>query len=270
MRGNQRAQLGDRVARQRCGRPRKSAPVARRHRRAGPAQLGLVPVLGGAQVQFGQPVGVDAGERRAAHIGQRLTAPQRRGLVQQLRGPVRVTGGEGLPAGRGEGGEAVGVDVVRFDGEPVAGRAELDRQRLAQPGHLRLQRVAGAGRRMRAVEAVDQPFDADRAARLEQQHGQQGPQAGAAEGDRPPVGVLRPERTQDAEPHADDCDCSEYAADTPVGVRRRRRPGAGRRRRRRRPGCGRRSWRRTGRGPPRAPARRWWPRPACRRCRPRR
>jgi hypothetical protein len=68
----------------------------------------------------------------------------------------------------------VDVDVFGVDGEPVPGRVELHgvpdvTQPAAEPGHLGLEGVGGAGRGIVAVQAVDQSFGGDQLPGVQQE-----------------------------------------------------------------------------------------------------
>jgi hypothetical protein len=151
-------------------------------------QCGVRPVLDHGEAEFAEPRGLARRERRGTDVGERGAAPQVQGDPQLLGGEGVVTGGERPPAVGREALEQVQVGVLGRGGEAVAGGVELDRVRVAQrapqPGHLRLQRVGGAGGRVRAVQAVDEPRGRDDPAGVDHQHPEQGPQARAAGGDR--------------------------------------------------------------------------------------
>jgi hypothetical protein len=150
------------------------------------------------------------GERHLPEIGERRSPPEVERLAQQARRARLVAAGEGAAPLRGEPLEPVHVDLVRLDREPVAGRVQLDRragpvlvtQEVAEAGDLGLERVAGVGRRVPAIQPVDQPRHRDHLARIQEQQGEQRAEAGPADGDLPPVGAAHLRRTEDAVSHA--------------------------------------------------------------------
>ena len=59
---------------------------------------GFGEILGGAQPQFGQPVGLDPGEREVPQVGEGVATPEALGLGQQGPGLGRVTGEQAATA----------------------------------------------------------------------------------------------------------------------------------------------------------------------------
>ncbi len=176
---------------------------------AGPAggerQLGVI--LGRAQPQFGEARDGGVGERGLGQAGQRGAAPQ----GQRAGEPAgRGVGVPGVPAGPALRGQPLELRDVGGPGrrrEPVAGRQRLNpgrvvrREGAAQPRDQRVQRVAGARRRLVAPDRVDQRPGGDQAALVQGQAGQQGaqPQAGDLDGLAGVVAGL--EGTEQPDPH---------------------------------------------------------------------
>lgn len=96
-------------------------------------QLRLGPVLDRGQPRFVQPRDLLRRERLAREVHQCRATPERDRLVQQ-RAPIG--GRAGLPRGLGEPGEAVCVDLVRVDDQPISRRVELDGPRGAGVAEL--------------------------------------------------------------------------------------------------------------------------------------
>ncbi|CAM4129040.1 hypothetical protein NOGI109294_25715 [Nocardiopsis gilva] len=146
-----------------------------------PAQLGLVEILAGGQPQLLQAFGLGAGEGGRPGIREGGTPPQRQGVAQQAGGTGVVGRAERRAAVGGQPLEAVGVDVVGVDREPVARGMELDGrsgaigsgQAAAQPRHQGLEGVGGPLRWGVAVQPVDQPLGTDHLPGVEQQEDQQ-------------------------------------------------------------------------------------------------
>jgi hypothetical protein len=175
-------------------------------------QLRLDAILDGGQTQLLQPGHLRLGSQSAGHIGQGWPAPQPQRLTQQRGGARMITGRQRLPPLAGQPLEAVRVDILRVDREPVPRRLELDQaagitlvaQPATEPGHLGLQRVGGIARRVLAVQAIDQPRSADHPARLQQQQGQQRARPRPTDGHHAPVGRPHLHGAQDAKPHGTD------------------------------------------------------------------
>ena len=167
-------------------------------------QRGVDAVLGGGEPAPGEPVGRGVRPRLAGRVGQRRAAPERERFGEQPSGAGGV-GVQRAAAGLGQPLELGRVDQPRVDGEPVAGRHGLDRaaarQRPAQPGDQRLQRVDLVGRRRVTPEVGDQGEHADRPAWLQREPGEQGTQPRAADLDRPAGVVGHQESPEDRYPH---------------------------------------------------------------------
>ncbi len=89
--------------------------------------VGLVAVLDGAGPQFLQACDPGGSERGVADVAQRGAAPQGQRLPQQPGGRRRFTAEQGLAALGAEPLEAVRVDLVGGDDQPLARRVPLDR-----------------------------------------------------------------------------------------------------------------------------------------------
>jgi hypothetical protein len=98
------------------------APPARPPARGGGprAELGLDPGLGGGDLELLDPDQLGPGDvGRGGHVGQGRAPPQGQGLAQQVGGPGRVAGGQGLAALPVQALEAVQVQALGV--EPGAG-----------------------------------------------------------------------------------------------------------------------------------------------------
>ncbi len=162
-------------------------------------------VLGRGQPQLGEP----GRARRVGEPVERGTPPERQRLGEEREFRFRPGG---FPRLRGEPLEAVQVDVLRVDGEPVPGGGELDEpvrraavlEALAQPRDLGLQRLGGPLGRVVAVQAVDQPFGTDDPSGVEREQGEQAAQLRPAERDGCPIGTVGFDRPEDGELHTAD------------------------------------------------------------------
>ena len=67
--------------------------------------------------------------RPVGQFTERGAAPQAERASERRRCPVRLAGGRQHPATTDEFLEAVHIELVRFEGQPVAGRGRLDRGR---------------------------------------------------------------------------------------------------------------------------------------------
>lgn len=166
-------------------------------------QFGVVPHFEGEQPRLLQArhQGVPVRLRQAA---QRGAAPQREGGPGGVRGP--------RPGARGVCGprvchplfEDAYVQLALFHAQPVAGRHRPQPagvvEEPAKPRHVVVQGgLRGGGRRARP-QGVLEGVDGDRAARLQEQRGQQGAPLGAAHGPRLAAVVEHGRRPEQPEP----------------------------------------------------------------------
>jgi hypothetical protein len=165
---------------------------------AQPQQHGRTVLLGG-QPQLPQAQRLPPRER-LGELGVGRAAPQRQRLIQQ-RQRRRRRGRIARPDQQRT--EALHVHRVPRQLQEVAGGPGDDHgrcraERLAQPGGVGLQGVAGILRRPLAEQVVDQPLERDDAAAAQQQRGQQRPlpRPGHRDG---PTGHPHLQRPQDAE-----------------------------------------------------------------------
>ena len=179
---------------------------------AAQGQVGLDPVLDGAQPQLGQPGDRRGRERRVGHVGQRRPAPQAQRLGEQRRPGDVVAVRQRRPAPPGQLLERPGIHLAGVRRQPVARRAVLDRvaaQDPAQPGHQRLDRVRRVRRGVVRPQVVGQPLDRYRAPVPDRQPDQQAAQPGSAHRHGSPGVVADLERAQHPDPHvhlpAPDC-----------------------------------------------------------------
>ena len=100
-------------------------------------------------------------KRLEEHIGERRTSPERERVLQAGQPVGGIAFGQRLAAGFEQPFEAVAVELVRIDAEPVAGCPSLDPVRAecpAQPRDVVIERVPRACRGPLAPEPVDQPI----------------------------------------------------------------------------------------------------------------
>lgn len=161
---------------------------------------------GGGQPQLGRAGRRRPGEVGVGDVGQRGPAPQR----ERVGEPPAADGGI-LGQPRAACGdlrlEAVQVDVVRADVQPVAAGPGLDGQPgrgAAQPGHQGLERVGLAGRRFAVPNPGHQPAHGDRPAGFQREQDQQPARARAADLDRRTGVGADLQRPEQADLHAVD------------------------------------------------------------------
>ena len=153
-------------------------------------ELGVDPVDAGADAQLLQPGPGDV-EDVAGQPAERLAAPQRQRGGEPVRGGLVVPRRHG-GARRGQAGlEPGGVQGARRDVQHVAGPP--GDQQVAAAGDLgqgpaqlvdqEVQGLPGRGGRRALPEGVDQPVQVDDPVGFQQQHAEQGADAGAADRD---------------------------------------------------------------------------------------
>ena len=150
-------------------------------------QLGVEVDLAGARPPLGQRRHVLAVQHLGVDVRQRVAAPQRQGLPEQVGTALWIGGAtrrhERVEAGEVEGGRRQLQEVaagVRRD--QLAGRA-LDGQGAAQPPNQRVQRGSRVDGCPRAPDPIDERGDAHRLTPVEQQRGQQCPLPVGRDGD---------------------------------------------------------------------------------------
>ena len=127
-----------------------------------------------------EPQLVEPGRRRPKHVtvgdvGERLAAPQRERLAQQLRRFLGMAVFERACTVRREPLEPVQVERARIDTEQIPGIACLDgalAECLAKLRDIALQDVGGGVRRVVAPDRVDQPVRGHHLSRVEEQDGE--------------------------------------------------------------------------------------------------
>ncbi len=156
-------------------------------------QSGVDGHLVGDDAELVEAGGLVAQEVLGGELGERGTTPLPQCL---LGGPDRQPWvAVELAAGAADARlEAGGVEALRRDVEPVAGRAGLDPRRVrpgeeqpAQPRHVGLQRRDGRRRRARPPDRVDETIDGDDPAALGEQDRQDQPGLRSAQRDDRPV-----------------------------------------------------------------------------------
>jgi hypothetical protein len=132
--------------------------LAERVRRDEPAELAEKPVVAPErqlclvpQLDCSQPPVFELGRlprhRLPGEVSERRAAPERQRRAQALRGVGRVGALERSSAARDECLEALEVELVRLEGEPVAVAVALDPrlpERLPQAVHVDLERRGGS------------------------------------------------------------------------------------------------------------------------------
>ena len=153
-------------------------------------------------MQLLEPLDIDARERLELQVRERPAAPQALAVPQHPGRASRVPLLERSPPLGQQPLEAVQVELAGLDVHEVAGRArEEDRvgaERLAQPRHVDLERVARRRRRVLGPQLLDQAVAGDDPVGLQQQDRQQRALLRAAEREPAPVRADL-ERTEDAE-----------------------------------------------------------------------
>ena len=143
-------------------------------------QVGVDTVLHGCQAPLVQARGLIDESGLVGEIAERGSAPQRQRLVQLVRGPVGLAGGERGTTLVGERFEPGGVQAVVGHDQSVAARLGDEMtvaERLAQGRYVVVQ-APGRGRRRRlAPQCVDQPLGGHRLVGVHEQHGEQQPPA---------------------------------------------------------------------------------------------
>jgi hypothetical protein len=179
------------------------------HRLRMPAQLqqGVHPLLRGGQPQPVQPGRLGDGHVELGELGERVAPPPAQPEIQQVEGLPVVPGGGGGPRGSQLALELGGVQLVVGHGEPVAGGLVTQpvvalAERGAQPRHVGTQRAERTAGRATGPHRLDQPVVGNHRASVDEQDREHGPWFGAAEVDRPRVG-LDHQWSEDLETHGD-------------------------------------------------------------------
>nr|WP_264372934.1 hypothetical protein [Nonomuraea phyllanthi] len=187
--------------------PHQVGQLADKHAALVELQPGL-----GLRLQRGQPLFLQALSGRACEVlvgelGERRPSPQRQRLGQHRGAGTRVSG---LSRPRGQLGEGFGVGLAGLGSEPVSRRVGGHQviaarfgllQRVAQAGHLQLERAGGVGGRIVAPEVVDEPLDGDRLALASEQGGQQRSHLGLRDRHRYAIRGPYLDRAQHAKAH---------------------------------------------------------------------
>ena len=153
-------------------------------------QLPLDPLLDAGEAKLLEPCDLRGGEPVRGEVGEGRAAPQRKRLVEPPRRAQALELGE--------------VELVVLDCDQVPGRLPLQAlvtDRLAQLGHVDVQRFVDRLGWVVLPEQVDQPVAGHDAVALEQQRGEQRTLLGPAQVERSPIRADL-EGTQDAEVHA--------------------------------------------------------------------
>ena len=190
-----------RRSRRGCSATSASSSAARPARAPEP-QVGVDAGLQRAEPQLLQARDRGGGEGLEGEVGERLATPQAERVAQPRRRLCRVAAAERRRSVGRQPLEALEVDVVGPDAQPVAGRQRLHgrggAEGLAQLGDLAVDLRDRGDRRRVAVEVAGEPVDRHDAVGVEQQHGQQRPLPRAAEADGA-VGAADRERAENRE-----------------------------------------------------------------------
>ena len=162
-------------------------------------ELGVDPVLLRGDPQLLEAGGFEPGEVLLVEVGERGSAPELEGFAEQpcFRGRLGVSGLLQQPF------EAVAVDGVLRQGEPIAGRSrdkDVSPDQLPQRGDGVLERPGRRRRRALAPEVGDQPVGGDGLAGPQCQRGQERTLLPPRQRNDP-VGAPQLERAEQADVH---------------------------------------------------------------------
>jgi hypothetical protein len=171
-----------------------------------PAQreVGIEPLLDGAQTELSESAALDLHESNRVEIGKRLAAPEVECLAQPRRCAVRLARSERSRALGNERLEPPKVHRRRSRLEDVARRAcedEVGAKRLPQGRDVTLKRRVGGLGSALAPDGVDQAVARDDAIRAQEEHGKNGSLFCPAERQRPAC-PLDLERTENPKLHS--------------------------------------------------------------------
>jgi hypothetical protein len=156
------------------------------------------------EVQLVEPRDLTLGELGVGDVRQRTPAPHGERALQRRNRFLRRTSGEASTSFVQQPREALDVQLTIGDLQYIAtaarAKALAGPERLTQARDVSLERLRRGGRRVGAVEVVDQPVGRDHFARMEEQVRQQGALTRAAELDYPPA-VLNLQLAEDSEVH---------------------------------------------------------------------
>lgn len=118
----------------------------------------------------------------------RRAVPNRERIAERPDGGVEVPASQGIPAASGDIGEAVNIDVVAFDQEPVApGRLQHQigvAEPTTQPRHERLEGIRGVERRLLTPQGLDQRALRDRSRDVDREPDEESAQPSTSKVDR--------------------------------------------------------------------------------------
>ena len=137
-------------------------------------QVGLQPHLHRLQALLLEPGDLGGSERQGCEVGERLPAPQRERLAEDVGGLRGFAVRQRLPTAPDELLEARGVKLITLHDEAVP-RRRRDQdlgvaERLPQPRDVHCHRLGRSARDVLAPERDRQLVDADRLVRVQQQH----------------------------------------------------------------------------------------------------
>jgi hypothetical protein len=158
----------------------ESLQLRDQRRASADAELRLDALLERGEPQLLEAFDLHPRERFEGEVAERPAAPQRQRLVQLVQGTFRRVGRKRTPALLEQSLVPVEIDVLEAGTEHVAGRARDEDglagpvcvKRLAQPRHVRLYAVRGAGGRLVAPQLVDQDVPGHDLVGAQQEDGQ--------------------------------------------------------------------------------------------------
>ena len=143
---------------------------------AAAGELGVVAKLERAEPQLLEALGLGRAPDLLRQVGERRPAPDRERLAQVVGRVVGAASLESRPAAIEGALEAVEVELVLADDDPVAAAGRLDPlgpERAAQPVHIDLQRLDGGCGRCLPPEPVDELLGRDHAPPVDEQQREQ-------------------------------------------------------------------------------------------------
>ena len=139
------------------------------------SEVGIHPVLDARKPQLFQMRALDHRER-LLEVGQRRSAPQRKGFAQLRRGTCGVAASKHRPAVLAEAAEPHDVDRRWVELDRVTGRPrqqDLRRKQLAQLGNVDVHHLHGRIRHLIAPKVLHETLDAHRVVDVKQQSREQ-------------------------------------------------------------------------------------------------
>ena len=126
----------------------------------------------GVEAQLLETACLDLADVPSFEVDQRAATPQCQRLPDHVEGSIRLSEREQFPGPLDQPLEAVGVDLVRGNREPVPGGQRLDGLRselLPQPNDAALNHLGPRGRRTLAPQRIGEQLRADHIAAPQRQ-----------------------------------------------------------------------------------------------------